>query len=307
MMNKNINKLMIFIISLLIILIIIYLFYYKNNINDINDITSIQQKFKIESNPINKPYLWQYWEGPKPEYIKLCMESVDKNCVNFNIIRLDSNNISEYLPELKQENSKLLKQIKKLIIPHQVDIFRIMLLYKYGGIYLDADVIVLRNPIEIINKLSEYDFVGFGCTGNQCKNGYGYPSNWILASKSDTKLMVRILKNLLDKINSDKNFEYHDLGKLIIWEELNKLINNENYKYYHYPNTIDGTRDISGTWVDSDRIFSNEKINYDNEDNLMFMIIYNSEVNDDIKKMTRDELLMQDFNYTKFIKRALNF
>ena len=50
-----------------------------------------------------------------------------------------------------------------------------LLLYKYGGLYVDADTIVLRDPIEIIHKLQKYDFVGFGCTGNRCNYGYGKP------------------------------------------------------------------------------------------------------------------------------------
>ena len=63
--------------------------------------------------------------------------------------------------------------MKDLIIAHKVDIYRIMLLKKYGGLYLDSDIIVLKDPIDIINKLECYDFVGFGCTGTICFNSYG--------------------------------------------------------------------------------------------------------------------------------------
>lgn len=267
--------------------------------------TSIKKiEFDVHYNKLDKPYIWQYWEGEMPSYIKLCMQTVDKNCSqNFNIIRLNKENIKDYIPELSEYEDK----INKLIIPHKVDIYRIMLLYKYGGIYMDADVIVLRNPIEIIDKLKEYDFVGFGCTGNKCKNGYGQPSNWILASRANTILMGNILQNLINKLKkhreSDK-FDYHDLGKLIIWEELNKLIK-IGYKYYHYPNTVDGTRDKQGNWITDDKIFSNVKIDYDDEKNMMFLILYNSEMSNDIKKMSKNDILNKDWNYTKFIKRAL--
>jgi len=258
-------------------------------------------EFDIDYNESGKPYIWQYWEGIMPDYIKICMDTVDKHCnKNFNVIRLNENNILEYLPELTEYSEK----INRLIIPHKVDIYRIMLLYKYGGIYMDADVIVLRSPIEIIDKLREYDFVGFGCTGNQCKNGYGHPSNWLLASRQNSILMGHILENLLKKITTQNKFDYHDLGKLVIWEELDKL-KKQNYKYYHYSNKIDGTRDKDGYWVDSSRIFSDEKIDYDDEDNMMFLIIYNSGVDDKVKKMSEKEILNQNWNYTKFIKRGL--
>lgn len=271
---------------------------YEKNTSHIKNIEfDISQNDKI----YEKPYLWQYWEGNMPEYISLCMETVDKNCSdNFDIVRLNNNNIKDYIPEISEYEDK----INKLIIPHKVDIYRIMLLYKYGGIYMDADVIVLRNPYEIIDKLKEYDFVGFGCTGNKCKYGYMNPSNWILASRPNTILMKNILTHLLNKLNTQDKFEYHDLGKLVIWEELKKLEQN-NYEYYHYPNSIDGTRDKDGNWITDDEIFSNKKIDYDDEKNMMFLILYNSEMSNDIKKMSRNDILNKDWNYTRFIKRAL--
>jgi phosphorylcholine metabolism protein LicD len=259
-------------------------------------------EFDVVYNNTNKPYLWQYWEGDMPDYISLCMETVDKHCSNdFNIIRLNKQNIYKYLPQIKEYEDK----INKLIIPHQVDIYRIMLLYKYGGIYMDADVIVLRNPIEIMNHLKEFDFVGFGCTGEICQYGYGNPSNWLLISRQNTQLMANILKTLLNKLNTQDKFDYHDLGKMVIWKELDNLIKTQKYKYFHYPNKIDGSRDKDGKWVTSDRIFSNEKINYEDESNMLFLIIYNSEIHNDIKKISKDEILNKDWNYSKFIKKSL--
>ena len=94
-------------------------------------------------------------------------------------------------------------------------------------------------------------------------------------------------------------------SKLVIWEELDKL-KKKDYKYYHYSNKIDGTRDKDGYWIDSSRIFSDENIYYEDEDNMMFLILYNSEVDDKVKKMSREDILNQNWNYTKFIKKGLN-
>jgi hypothetical protein len=239
-----------------------------------------------------------------PAYITLCLKTVDKNCHEFNIIRLNKNNIYDYLPELE----KYIDKINKLIIAHRVDIYRIYLLYKYGGIYMDADIIVLRNPIEITKKLEQYDFVGFGCTGNKCKYGYSEPSNWLLVSRKQSILMKQILDTLLEKINKQDTFNYHDLGKLVIWKELKDLINNHNYKYYHYPNKIDGSRDKNGNWVTNNIIFSDKTIEYnpDDEKNMLFLVLYNSESDANIKNMSEQEIMAQEWNYTRFLKRALN-
>jgi hypothetical protein len=303
-MNKKI-----WLIIILFILIIIFVYNTNNNEYFENTESFIEKTTYFSENISNqsKPYLWQYWEGEMPDYISLCLETVDKHCSNdFNIVRLNQNNIKDYLPELNDESfKKYIGNINNLIIPQKVDIYRIMLLYKYGGMYIDTDIIVLQNPIKILDKLNEFDFIGFGCTGEICKYGYGKPSNWLLISKSHTILMKNILDKLLNKMKSSNKFEYHDLGKMIIWDTLNDLIKNNNYKYYHYPNTIDGTRDIDGNWVTSSRIFSNESITYDNENDLFFLIIYNAEVNQDYKKMSKNELLSKDWNFTKFINKSL--
>jgi phosphorylcholine metabolism protein LicD len=260
----------------------------------------------IEYNIETKPILWQYWDNldgkQTPPYISLCLKTVDKHCSkSFNIIRLNKDNIFKYVPELEKYKEKL----DKLIIAHKVDIYRILLLYKFGGLYMDADVICLRDCIEIIDKLEKFDFVGFGCTGQVCKMGYGKPSNWILAARPNSILMERVLEQLINKLKNKKEFDYHDLGKLVIWQELENLINKEKYEYYHYSNKVDGSRDINGLWITTELVFSNENINYDDEKNMMFYVFYNSNLPKEVKSMTEEQLINQDWNYSKFLKRAL--
>ena len=265
-----------------------------------------KKEFSIDYDCNNKPYLWQYWDNinsrETPAYIKLCMKTVDKHCSNsFNIIRLNKNNVYTYLPELLKYKDK----IEKLIIAHQVDIFRIYLLYKYGGIYVDADVVVLRDPKEVTDKLRTYDFVGFGCTGDKCKNGYPNPSNWILASRPTSILMAQTIKNILGKLESDQKFEYHDIGKLVLWHEIEKLMKSDKYTYFHYPNKIDGSRDRHGNWIDSNIAFSDRQIEYEDENNMIFFVVYNSGATDKIRQMTETEILAKDWNFSKFVKKAL--
>lgn len=281
-------------IKIIIFLLIIYLIY-------------INIKSKDGFDNTNKPYLWQYWDnidGNKtPSYIELCFKTVDKHCTNsFNIIRLNKDNISKYLPELK--TLSIYNKIDKLIIAHKVDLYRIMLLKKYGGLYMDADTVVLKNPIEVIDKLDKYDYVGFGCTGIVCKNGYGQPSNWIMASRKNGILVSKVLDNMINKIVEKDKFDYHDLGKLVLWNEL-KILLNKAYKYYQYPNKVDGSRDKNGFWIDTDIAFSNNKIEYDDEENMLFFVVYNHSIPKNIKELSEEEILKKDWNFTKFIKKSI--
>lgn len=249
-----------------------------------------------------KPYLWLYWENNEPGFITLCRKTVYKHCSkSFNIVLLNKDNIEKWLPEIKPLKNKL----DKLILAHKVDIYRIMLLYKYGGLYLDSDIIVMTDLKEIIDKLKKYDFVGFGCTGTTCKNGYSKPSNWTLGARPNSYLMACIMNRQLELLNKQEIFEYHNLGKEVIWFCLDKLIKEQDYEYYHYDNTVDGTRDKEGHWVDSARVFSNEQIEYDNIDDFLFYVFYNSNINNKIKNMSENDLLNKDWNFTKMIKKSL--
>jgi hypothetical protein len=266
---------------IVIILALLFLLWYVN-------FNKSKKKKLIKTDPIIDkllssildkplPILWLYWEGEMPEYIKMCKETIYKHCSeSFIIMFLNDKNIYNYLPELKE------KQIdfSNLKIAQKVDYYRILLLYKYGGLYMDMDILVMKDLSEIMDKLKKYDFVGFGCTGARCKYGYGKPSNWLLASRKQTILMRNILDSYEKKLrninlNKIKNIGYFDFGKNIIWEELDKLIKN-GYKYYHYPNTFDGTRDKNGYWVTMGRLFSDERdelIEYDYPDDLLVVVL----------------------------------
>jgi len=293
--------------------------YKKNPINNpdneyiylkillFNNLDNLDYLDKIKSNKIEikKPFLWVYWDdidNNRPKYIDYCLESIRKNNKSFNLVELNKDNIYDYLNELKEEqNIDFYKKLNNLRIAHRVDYFRILLLYKYGGLYIDADTILLKDPIEIFNKTLDYDYIGFGCTGDKCTYGYGKPSNGIMCSRPNTKLLLNILVNLEYKIMIKNKFNYFDLGKFVIWDELQKLINNENYSYYHYSNHYDGTRDKYGHWVTMKRLYSSENIEYKNENELFFIILYNSESDSNMKNITKEELI----NNNSFIGRKL--
>ena len=61
-------------------------------------------------------------------------------------------NVRDFGREEVVEKKKKYK-LDRLIIQQKVDYYRVLLLNKYGGLYLDADTIVMKNPIEIVNKL----------------------------------------------------------------------------------------------------------------------------------------------------------
>ena len=202
-----------------------------------------EYKFDLVTNN-SKPniYIWD-------DYNERTIESVKINCMkDFNIVLLNNNIINMLLPELKEDKYMKIKLNK--------DNYIIMLLYKYGGIYLKPNVIVLDNLLIIIEKLKKYDFV---------------ISNLLLASRPNTKLLGLVLNKILnnksllvEKVRNDKDFYglesvlLKDKEESIPLEEtmrinsqslvkeesipleetINELVKNDNYEYYRYNDSL---------------------------------------------------------------------
>lgn len=250
---------------------------HQNKIVPINSIENFIINIENKSNRI----IWIYWENVNrnnyPTYIKLCLDTMNKHLKNkYNLILLNEKIIKNYLPDLRND-------FDNLKIAQKVDYYRISLLQKYGGIWLDSDIIVMRDFDPIFQKLDEgYDYVGFGCTGYKCSYGYFRPSNWFMGTKKNSILMTKCLEKLnkkldLRNINQTQNDStYHDYGKTVLWDSLDEL-KSSGYNYYHFNSEFDGTRDINKKWIHVDNFFSTNKTNFLNESKLFFVVLYNSE------------------------------
>lgn len=210
------------IIAFAIVLLIYFLFYKKK-----------QEEYYSN----NKPIIWMYWETPKfkqkPGYIDLCYQSVAHNCSDcFNVILLDDKNIINYINNINDYD------LDHLSIPQKVDLYRYILLEKYGGLWIDADILVLKCLCGYYKKLDKYDYVGFGCgydkkTCGNMNNGQGRPLNWMMASKPHTPYLKCIKDSALEKINTKGKLNYHGIGKDVLKQCHDYLKENSNWDYYH--------------------------------------------------------------------------
>ena len=273
--------------NLILLIIILIVFYIFNQL----------LKKKIFENIENKkPIIWMYWETlpnkKKPGYIDLCIESVKYNCSNcFNIIVLDNKTIYNYLPEIRSIN------LSNLNLPQKVDYYRYSLLEKYGGVWLDADILILKCICPFYNKLNNYDYVGFGCgfdikTCGKKLNGYTRPLNWFMISKKNTPFIKCVKKRAEDKIlESNKNnskLPYHSIGKVILNECYHEMNKNKTWVYEHIPSRCQ-EYDLSGNKLNNIMIDFNWK---DCEKDRIFFPLYNTAPGypDWFKELSVDEL-----------------
>ena len=106
----------------------------------------------MEKKELNKTihYCW-FGRGEKPEIIKKCMESWSKICPGYEIIEWNEDNFDiNICPYVKQAY-----EAKKYAFVS--DYARFYVLNKFGGVYLDTDVELIKD----ITPLLKEDFTGF--------------------------------------------------------------------------------------------------------------------------------------------------
>lgn len=126
-------------------------------------------------------YCW-FGEGEKPIEIKECIRSWSKICPDYEIIEWNEDIFDiNICPYVKQAH-----EAKKYAFVS--DYARFYVLNKYGGVYLDTDVELIKD----ITPLTEGNFVGF-------ESDISVNTGLIMASEKNTELCL----SMLEEYNSD--------------------------------------------------------------------------------------------------------
>lgn len=130
---------------------------------------------------ITNQTIWQYWAqgyGNVPPLVRKCLDSVDKWKGEFTIVRLTDRNLDEYISLPRY----IIEKKEKGIIPlaQFSDILRVCLLSTYGGVWLDA-TIMLTGPIP--QRYADMDFFVYQRDPNEpdkkyWENAYAYYYGW---------------------------------------------------------------------------------------------------------------------------------
>lgn len=103
-----------------------------------DEITDYLSQIKVgHPELVGQKIIWQYWkQGFKnaPELVQICVRSVDRFCPDCIVVRLDDENVAQYL----SLPDKLKSKLKSLSCTSWSDALRMCLLSLYGGCWLDA-------------------------------------------------------------------------------------------------------------------------------------------------------------------------
>lgn len=171
----------------------------------------------------NGRIIWQYWAqgyDNVPEVVRKCLDSVDRFASDYTIIRLSDTNLSEYLdvPDFIQNKRG------QMTVAHFSDLLRLMLLRTYGGIWMDA-TILLTGPIP--EEYAKPDFFVFQRDPNEpdykyWRNVYAYYFGWAKGFR------VNMLNSFIIARKGNKTI--NDLCDLMLlwWKE------NDSLPYYFF-------------------------------------------------------------------------
>ena len=109
--------------------------------------------------------IWLYWRGQKPAYIEYCIETIVKRA-GVSVKLLTPDNVNQYVEDVLHPQYKQFTDAAQ-----QADVIRIALLYKYGGMWMDADTLFLKDCAHVFNLDCDVALSKWTSTGAYL-NGY---------------------------------------------------------------------------------------------------------------------------------------
>ena len=156
---------------------------------------------KLENQGIQLPKkIWIYWEGSMPTLVRHCIDHIQKLHPDYTVNLLNPNNVADFIsfdltsPILQKATSQ-----------QRADLIRFDLIYHYGGIWLDASIIVYKKLDWIEKLIQQTKTQGFAYYRKKNTTLADFPviENWLLAS---------VEKNPFYQLWFDELFKAIDIG-----------------------------------------------------------------------------------------------
>lgn len=184
---------------------------------------------KEETNEkIEKKKIWVCWlQGYEqaPPIVKQCIKSIKQHSFEIEVVLLDNNSLSQYItiPSYIEEKNK------RGIIPnaHYADYIRLMILSKFGGIWIDSTTF-------LTNKLPEYvissDLFCFKCQ----PIGKVLASNWLISSIANHPIINQVLMLLDEYWKKENRLVSYSIFHLF-WTMVVEYNNDNKHLWYRVP------------------------------------------------------------------------
>lgn len=169
--------------------ILFYIFFRNKNEILLEEIDNISH-FNFKKNcPIPK-IIWIYWHDDKiPKFIKLCIDRIKFLHPDYDVRLLNKYTVNDFL-DLKID---ILEKIMPLA--NLSDLIRLSLLYKYGGVWMDASIILEKNIEEFfLIENNEQDLIAFYNKFQSTNINLPVIESWMLAAPPKSNFIAKWLE-----------------------------------------------------------------------------------------------------------------
>ena len=213
--------------------------------------------------------VYQTWYDKNIPYVaKNNIKKMKKLNPDYKFMLYDDSDILEFITE--NYDDRTLSAYKKLTIgASKADLFRYLILYKNGGIYLDLDSVILKNLDELI-KDKEAVISREGSRPYFCQ--------WFLVFCKNHPILKNVIYITVNNILEEKTKSgvFYLTGPGAYTEGINKIVNIENL------------------WNQEDKII-NKKLKSEKEIKLQKTVFFNTDYGDYAKFKTDNSWMMYIF------------
>jgi hypothetical protein len=151
--------------------------------------------------------VWTYWEGESSHVVAACFKSWELHLKGFSLIQVTPSNLSHYLPEFPVLDSGIPAQKVSNLV-------RLMLLEKYGGIWMDASVVVAKSidwVLEVFIKENVEALLFYNEFYDEYRSDHDCPivENGFIAARVNSDFISNWKNNYLDCLVSGDYQNYY--------------------------------------------------------------------------------------------------
>jgi hypothetical protein len=143
--------------------------------------------------------IWLFWEGPRPAYLDLCLETIHR--YHQDVRLLDRAAFDEIWDDDRDV------PLKDIAVNHFSDFVRAWLLSRLGGLYLDIDCIVMRSLAPLLDAAEVHGFVGY-------REPLGYMSCNFMAARAGGRVIMEHYGRVTDRLQGARPLDWLDLASV---------------------------------------------------------------------------------------------
>lgn len=143
-----------------------------------NKLNPLVKKNNVANDKAELPKLiWVFWNKNPPSSVLYSIDLIRDMNPGWEVIFIDTESVSKYL-DVDYE-------MESISTPHHFsDLLRLDLLYKYGGVWIDASVLVLKNLDWCVETMAKQNvnLIGYYRSENNISESSPVMENWFIAS-----------------------------------------------------------------------------------------------------------------------------